>query len=324
MPQLDLKVAFDHLAIKPGSRPVKQAQRRFRPELIPQIELRMNSFKCAFGVTSGKFLGFIERSLGALLAQEEEKGKERALYYLSRTLVGAFMVHLIAKVDPINFVLAELCSNNVAEYQALIIGLQMALEIEVLFIEIYGDSKLIINQLSLQYDEKHEDLKPYFAYARQLIERNLSLMSWKGRVNKEAHAGCKSCGHRKKSQSVPAAADLFKRANDILRSDLLDVCINGPKEKLDSTVISQLATTATTHQQHHSLQAAVDSVKTAMVSITGLDSEKVQQLCDATKQEVDEADKVKIANFLSCKMDHFSHLDLVGHLQKLDNLLDLQ
>ena len=29
-----------------------------------------------------------ERSLSALLAQEEEKGKERDLYYLSRTLVG--------------------------------------------------------------------------------------------------------------------------------------------------------------------------------------------------------------------------------------------
>ncbi|XP_050944011.1 uncharacterized protein LOC127150355 [Cucumis melo] len=74
------------------------------------------------------------------------------------------------------FALAELCSNNVAEYQALIIGLQMALEIRVSFIEIYGNSKLIINQLLLQYDVKHEDLKPYFTYARQLMERFDSVM----------------------------------------------------------------------------------------------------------------------------------------------------
>ncbi|KAA0055192.1 uncharacterized protein E5676_scaffold640G00250 [Cucumis melo var. makuwa] len=66
---------------------------------------------------------------------------------------------------PYSFALAKLCSNNVAEYQALIIGLQMALEIGVSLIEIYGDLKLIINQLSLQYDVKQEDLKPYFAYA---------------------------------------------------------------------------------------------------------------------------------------------------------------
>ena len=30
-----------------------------------------------------------EKSLGALMAQENEKGKEKALYYLSRTLNGA-------------------------------------------------------------------------------------------------------------------------------------------------------------------------------------------------------------------------------------------
>ncbi|KAA0046838.1 uncharacterized protein E5676_scaffold409G001090 [Cucumis melo var. makuwa] len=75
-----------------------------------------------------------ERSLGALLAQEKEKGKERALYYLSRTLVGAevnyspiekmclalffaidklrhymqaFTIHLVAKVDPIKYVLSR-------------------------------------------------------------------------------------------------------------------------------------------------------------------------------------------------------------------------
>ena len=30
-----------------------------------------------------------EKSLGALMAQENEKGKERALYYLSQTINGA-------------------------------------------------------------------------------------------------------------------------------------------------------------------------------------------------------------------------------------------
>ena len=52
----------------------------------------------------------------------------------------------------------------------------MALEIGVSFIKINDDSKLIINQLSLQYDMKHEDLKPYFAYTQQLMERFDSVM----------------------------------------------------------------------------------------------------------------------------------------------------
>jgi len=35
-----------------------------------------------------------------------------------------------------------------------------------------------------------------------------------------------------------------------------------------------------------------------MVSVIGLDSEKVQELCDAANEEVDEKERVQIANFL--------------------------
>ena len=37
MPELNPRVAVHQLAVKNGSRPVKQAQRRFRPDLIPLI-----------------------------------------------------------------------------------------------------------------------------------------------------------------------------------------------------------------------------------------------------------------------------------------------
>jgi hypothetical protein len=36
---------------------------------------------------------------------------------------------------------------------------------------------------------------------------------------------------------VPAAAAMFKRASEILRYDLLQVCSEGPKEKLDLTAV---------------------------------------------------------------------------------------
>jgi len=45
-------------------------------------------------------------------------------------------------------------------------------------------------------------------------------------------------------------------------------------------------------------QDAADAAKSAMVSVIGLDSEKVQQLCDAANEEVSEAEKVQIANYL--------------------------
>ncbi|WJX12646.1 [acyl-carrier-protein] S-malonyltransferase [Trifolium repens] len=53
------------------------------------------------------------------------------------------------------------------------------------------------------------------------------------------YKGAQAVGMGKEAQNVPSAAVLYKKANEILGFDLLDVCINGPKEKLNSTVISQ-------------------------------------------------------------------------------------
>ncbi|KAM1443840.1 hypothetical protein ACFX2I_040069 [Malus domestica] len=42
MPGLDPVIAVHHLAVKPGTRPIKQTQRRYRSELIPQIEVEID------------------------------------------------------------------------------------------------------------------------------------------------------------------------------------------------------------------------------------------------------------------------------------------
>ncbi|KAL0308141.1 UNVERIFIED_CONTAM: hypothetical protein Sangu_2992700 [Sesamum angustifolium] len=42
MPGLDPKVVVHHLSVKKGTRPVKQSQRRFQPELIPLIKGEVN------------------------------------------------------------------------------------------------------------------------------------------------------------------------------------------------------------------------------------------------------------------------------------------
>ncbi|KAH9701926.1 (Acyl-carrier-protein) S-malonyltransferase [Citrus sinensis] len=159
--------------------------------------------------------------------------------------------------------------------------------------------------------------------------------------------GAQAVGMGKEAQSVPAAAELYKKANDILGFDLLEICTNGPKEKLDSTIISQPAIYVTSlaavellrardggqqiidsvdvtcglslgeytalafagafsfedglklvKLRGAAMQEAADAAKGAMVSIIGLDSDKVQQLCDAANQEVDEDNKVQIANYL--------------------------
>jgi len=50
------------------------------------------------------------------------------------------------------FSFTESCSNNVVEYNALLIGMQLAKEIDVKHLEAYDDSKLIVNQVRGEYE----------------------------------------------------------------------------------------------------------------------------------------------------------------------------
>ncbi|PIN22256.1 hypothetical protein CDL12_05035 [Handroanthus impetiginosus] len=215
----------------------------------------MNPLKCAFGITSGKFLSFIVRHRGievvpskidviqnmpapgnlkelqkklvsALIAQENKERKERALYYLSRTLTKnelkyspmgkiylgffyamkklkhyfeAYPIWLISRADPVKFityilqkivkgqvlanllvdhpicvkwelsnefpnqvltysiVLNELCCNNVTDYQALIIELQLAQEMGISKLKVYGNSSLKFEDIVLRHVPRKEN-----------------------------------------------------------------------------------------------------------------------------------------------------------------------
>jgi ribonuclease HI len=44
---------------------------------------------------------------------------------------------------PLAFRLDEPCSNNVAEYEALIVGLQMAFDMKISYFEVYRDSNAL-------------------------------------------------------------------------------------------------------------------------------------------------------------------------------------
>ena len=59
-------------------------------------------------------------------------------------------------------------TNNVAEYKALIDGLEMAKENSITKINIQGDSQLIINQMTGVYKVKAENLIPLYEKAKQL------------------------------------------------------------------------------------------------------------------------------------------------------------
>ena len=63
------------------------------------------------------------------------------------------------------------CTNNVAEYRALLLGVQTAVELGCTHLDIRLDSELIVRQLQGRYKVKHELLKPLFEEAHRLLVR---------------------------------------------------------------------------------------------------------------------------------------------------------
>ncbi|GLJ48088.1 hypothetical protein SUGI_1015310 [Cryptomeria japonica] len=53
------------------------------------------------------------------------------------------------------------CTNNVAEYEALVIGVKMAVEWKIIELMVYGDSQLVVNQINNDYQTKDDKLLPY-------------------------------------------------------------------------------------------------------------------------------------------------------------------
>ncbi|KAK4388288.1 hypothetical protein Sango_2435400 [Sesamum angolense] len=91
---------------------------------------------------------------------------------------GVVFVTSEGEVLPYSVTLTQNCSNNVAKYQALILGLEIAVDAKQLPLKVYGDSQLVVNQLLGLYEVKKLELLPYHNYAKRL-------MRWLGDVELE-------------------------------------------------------------------------------------------------------------------------------------------
>jgi ribonuclease HI len=81
---------------------------------------------------------------------------------------GAVVISPENKQYPISTRLLFECTNNTAEYEACIIGLEAALEIKAKKLEVLRDSLLIICQVKGEWQTKDEKLKLYQNYLLKL------------------------------------------------------------------------------------------------------------------------------------------------------------
>ncbi|XP_070667906.1 uncharacterized protein [Malus domestica] len=163
------------------------------------------------------YISASEKSIGSLLAQNNEGGKEQAVYYLSRILtevetsfqyvpqravkgqtIADFLTeHRESSSEVINipgslevtsiwipprkdisgkedWVQQEIRrvagnTNNQAEYEALIIGLEILVDLGADEVEVFGGSELVINQLNEEFKCRHITMAGYYLAATQLL-----------------------------------------------------------------------------------------------------------------------------------------------------------
>jgi ribonuclease HI len=62
------------------------------------------------------------------------------------------------------------CTNNITEYKALILGLNLAIDKGVTHLRVIGDLDLIVSQVLLDFVAKNEKLKKYHDFARSIAK----------------------------------------------------------------------------------------------------------------------------------------------------------
>ena len=84
------------------------------------------------------------------------------------------MSHEEDKAVALSFKLEFPCSNNMAEYEAYLIGLATALKMGIKHLRVMGDSNLVVYQTKGSFSLKEPSLAPYRAMAQNQKEEKFS------------------------------------------------------------------------------------------------------------------------------------------------------
>ncbi|KAL1363986.1 hypothetical protein AAHE18_03G185900 [Arachis hypogaea] len=141
---------------------------------------------------------------------------EKLLGFVGLSGVGIGILIISPSSEPSKF-LFELnysCSNNEAEYEALIMGLELLFEKGVKNVKIFGDSQLVVRQVSLEYRCVSKNLRKYFNVAIKLLSGfdNVILRHVPRELNQETNELAQISSRYK---IKPSTLEKFVRIKDI-------------------------------------------------------------------------------------------------------------
>ncbi|XP_070032108.1 uncharacterized protein [Nicotiana tomentosiformis] len=87
------------------------------------------------------------------------------------TSIGAVLVSETGQHYPISAKLRFPCTNNMAEYEACILGLRLAIDIKIQELLVIGDSDLLVHQVLREWAIKNTKILPYLHCVQDLIKR---------------------------------------------------------------------------------------------------------------------------------------------------------
>ncbi|XP_070002844.1 uncharacterized protein [Nicotiana sylvestris] len=85
--------------------------------------------------------------------------------------IGAVLVSKIGQHYPVSLKLKFPCTNNMAEYETCILGLNMAIDMNIQELLVIGDSDLLVHQVQEEWATKNSKILPYLHHVQDLKKR---------------------------------------------------------------------------------------------------------------------------------------------------------
>ncbi|XP_074314959.1 uncharacterized protein LOC141651136 [Silene latifolia] len=149
-------------------------------QTLREFKMKLNPSKCSFGVSSGKFLGEA-RKKESLAITGNQDGEIWTLYIDGASNARGAGVGLVLQSPKGDMIVQAIrcefkATNNEAEYEALILGMQMVSGLKVRNLRVYSDSLLVVNHVNNEYVARDPKM---IAYLKIATERKSKFRTFK-------------------------------------------------------------------------------------------------------------------------------------------------